>query len=215
MPAPRRRRSCKFTQAGQPAAASKRRYCNNEHTQNRAVAGAAQRRAGSGRRRDRRAERALHGAGPGRGDEFRELLLLRQDRADVLRGPAGERDREPGSLPPRGAHRAQPVPAHGAAHAQALRSFPRIRPTPSPPAATRRTPRWPSPRDSAADERPRNRRRGGARAGARAASRHPDQLGGGHHGRRHHLAGAHGVLVRRDRAASDDRERRRHGRHRS
>ena len=47
------------------------------------------------------------------------------------------RNREPRDLPPRGAHRAQPLPAHGPAHAQAVRHPRAIRPTPSPPAAIR------------------------------------------------------------------------------
>ena len=88
------------------------------------------------------------------------------------------------------AHRAQPLPAHGSAHAQAVdhpRGFAqRFRHRPQPAARLGGVHR----RHSATDERSRDRRRGGARARPRAASRYPDQLGGGHHCRRHHLAGA-------------------------
>ena len=44
----------------------------------------------------------------------------------------------------------QSLPAHGACPCRSCGSSPMIRPTPSPPAAIRRTPRWPSPPASCA-----------------------------------------------------------------
>ena len=106
----------------------------------------------------------------------------------------------------------RPGAAHGHADAEAVRSSravaQRLRHRPQPEARFGGFHR----RHFAVDERPGNRRRGGARVGPRAAPRHPDQLGGGHDGRRHHRARPHGLCMCSAAARRRRRPRRRHRR---
>ena len=90
-------------------------------------------------------QRALHRPGLAVVMNFASYFFSDKIALSMYAAQPVTRDRKPGGLPPRRAHRARPRPAHGAAHAEAVRHSRAIRPTPSPPAATRRTPRWPSP----------------------------------------------------------------------
>ena len=118
------------------------------------------------------------------------VLVLRQDRAGDVPGPAGRAGAS--ALPDRAAAVAarRPADAEGLHHPGRVAERVRHRPQPRARGGGRHR------RHPAAAERGRARRRDRARARARQAPRHPDQLGGRDDRRGDHVRGADGPLRR-------------------